>query len=494
MNKLTKKELQNPKRTMQELKNSIRGMQEIVDDPEVPDSVKEHIPDSIKEAKRLLAELEAAQQNEHKAATAKGPDKAVKRTIAKQKTKKVQTAAVQTIHAFLKKSKALRDKYKGTSAGSLETDAGIKAKKPGSRTSAAGNTYREYRANRTDINRKKYPYLEDGGAVEPGAGSEKEIIIPEELPAQSNNIDVFGYQTKHFTKDAAAAFNKAVEEIRKDEGQEGLYFHNTSTALKEYAQLVDEIFEIQVRASSGEPISSTTFISAIDKAIKGAIYNYKSGFYIDPAIARNAITNMSGLTVNRSSFADGGTIPFMADGTQVTLIGERLSADREKMENKDFYDSLMEHINDTGEVVSSTFAIANVKFSNGEVIPISKSYLSVSPKMERGGDTGDKNEIPYKVDPKYKWYAFDEKNQKIAARFKSRKEFNKHIEDLAKKNPAHNLVGYSGSYLKRIQFDASDKNNWAKEGKYLFGGVLYVRSPDNFNIAHGDYTNLDAVG
>lgn len=47
----------------------------------------------------------------------------------------------------------------------MELDAAIKAKKPGKRVSASGNVYYESRPNHSDENRKKKPFLEEGGEV-----------------------------------------------------------------------------------------------------------------------------------------------------------------------------------------------------------------------------------------------------------------------------------------------------------------------------------------
>lgn len=62
------------------------------------------------------------------------------------------------------------------SAESIELDSNIKAKKPGKRISASGNVYYEYSPNRSDVNRKKKPYLEMGGGVEKLTEQQKESI------------------------------------------------------------------------------------------------------------------------------------------------------------------------------------------------------------------------------------------------------------------------------------------------------------------------------
>lgn len=50
--------------------------------------------------------------------------------------------------------KAAPKKAAKRSAWAMSQDAAFKAKKPGRRTSASGNTYTETRANRSDVSRK----------------------------------------------------------------------------------------------------------------------------------------------------------------------------------------------------------------------------------------------------------------------------------------------------------------------------------------------------
>ena len=64
-----------------------------------------------------------------------------------------------------KQGKTVFDKY-SNSGIDIPRDAERKARPFGKRKSADGNTYYEYRANRADVNPKKFPRLEDGGAIE----------------------------------------------------------------------------------------------------------------------------------------------------------------------------------------------------------------------------------------------------------------------------------------------------------------------------------------
>jgi len=79
---------------------------------------------------------------------------ATKPAMAKKDTKLATKPTVK------KESKPKRSKF------AMSQDGQIKAKKPGWRTAANGNEYYEARPNRSDVNRKKKPYLKHGGPVE----------------------------------------------------------------------------------------------------------------------------------------------------------------------------------------------------------------------------------------------------------------------------------------------------------------------------------------
>jgi len=80
------------------------------------------------------------------------------------------------------------------SAESIELDSNIKAKKPGKRISASGNVYYEYSPNRSDVNRKKKPYLKDGGVVGGGLESKKIEIYGFEYFLNIKDSNKFEYK------------------------------------------------------------------------------------------------------------------------------------------------------------------------------------------------------------------------------------------------------------------------------------------------------------
>ena len=93
----------------------------------------------------------------------KAKDELAAATKAKRKPKaSVVQQTSQTIKDLLAKKEY--SVYKGAKVD-LQRDAGRPALKTGKRISKNGNTYYEYRANRVDVNPRRYPKLEKGGAL-----------------------------------------------------------------------------------------------------------------------------------------------------------------------------------------------------------------------------------------------------------------------------------------------------------------------------------------
>jgi len=95
--------------------------------------------------------------------------------INKEKGKAVKKANAQyeKLKAFLAANPAIektmvtygKKPNQGTRPLDIKRDAARIAKPKGKRVSSEGKTYYEYRANRTDSSRKRYPYLERGGEL-----------------------------------------------------------------------------------------------------------------------------------------------------------------------------------------------------------------------------------------------------------------------------------------------------------------------------------------
>lgn len=167
--------------TKKELIQSIKGMQDIIDDKEVPDNIKDSIRPSLAEAKKLLAGLEekkpAAKATGKKAAAM--PDLKPVPLTKKEKN---------SLKAIVQKSKELTDMYGGYSEAALQRDSKRGAKKPGSRTSDSGKTYREYRPNRSDV-KTGVPHLAKGGSTgKSGTFSIKKIKI--EIDGKSKSLTI----------------------------------------------------------------------------------------------------------------------------------------------------------------------------------------------------------------------------------------------------------------------------------------------------------------
>lgn len=153
------------------LQEKIKNMKTYLEDPDITAEQKESIRTSLKTAEKLLVELETPEPKQPSAAeiVAQAKHGQKKAKTVPVKTKQVKTTPVKPLSHKQQKtlSKIVADDekyaaYRGTSESDLRKDAARKAKKPGSRTSKTGHTYREYRSNRTDIT-SGAPHLAKGG-------------------------------------------------------------------------------------------------------------------------------------------------------------------------------------------------------------------------------------------------------------------------------------------------------------------------------------------
>lgn len=187
--------------TKEQLKSEISEMEAVLNDASTPNDVKDILREAIRTAKaelRGLERQEEAQKKEEKQLEAKAEgikkdmtkaktpeakkklsttlEKAKqqlskKKEEGKQKKKKAESKLSQQVakaKGILKKASAKSQKFNaGRSQDNLKRDSERKAKPIGYRTSANGNRYWEGRANRSDVDRRKMPYLEDGGLINP---------------------------------------------------------------------------------------------------------------------------------------------------------------------------------------------------------------------------------------------------------------------------------------------------------------------------------------
>jgi len=128
---------------------------------------------TIKELQEKIAKLEkginSKATNTNAKAKARLLVKKFKSDIAELKAKsKPTTSKVSKAKEISKEIKRKYSKSRPFGKSDIYQDAVRPAKRIGKRTSAEGNTYYEYRENRTDRKQppKKYPRLEDGGSID----------------------------------------------------------------------------------------------------------------------------------------------------------------------------------------------------------------------------------------------------------------------------------------------------------------------------------------
>ncbi len=283
----------------QELIDSIKEMEDVYNDADTPADIKNSLEPSIRNAKGQLKQLEQAEQQEQVTVTAEKkvaktapPKEKKKKAVAKKKAattvRKVEKRIekkLPAIRAVIRKANAALTKVKGRTARGREADASRKALPPGTRISKSGNEYREYRENRADVQRKKVPYLAQGGTID-------NTPVP-----TTHQVDVFGYRTKYLPQEVAAEFKKAVAAIDAEPDKEGLYFHNTSEALKEFANMIDTIF-LGLEAYNMKMVLAA--------ALYCGAYNYKSGMHVSVDVLVLAMTKA--LQEGGKSFGRGGIV------------------------------------------------------------------------------------------------------------------------------------------------------------------------------------------
>jgi len=160
-----------------ELKKEIAELEEQYNAADTPQNIKDMLKGPLENARKQLKDVEALIEKETPAAqpVVKKEErqteqiiKAAKKVVSKVKqAKKEKTGGKKqkkTLQQIIAGNKTLAKLYAGKSARALKADAGRKALKPGTRTSASGKEYREYRADRSDLSGRA-PYLAKGGGV-----------------------------------------------------------------------------------------------------------------------------------------------------------------------------------------------------------------------------------------------------------------------------------------------------------------------------------------
>lgn len=168
-------------------KKDIGEMQTTYKNPSTSPQVKEMLKESISRAQQQLANAEADYEKAKKQLTEKAKKQVSKKAGRKPKTIKIpvikapaaavkerskRKSVMDKINELLDKPAVNKFYKKSKSVPDLSKDAERKAKSPGARISASGNPYFESRPNRSDIHRRKFPYLEKGGPAQAAPQSE----------------------------------------------------------------------------------------------------------------------------------------------------------------------------------------------------------------------------------------------------------------------------------------------------------------------------------
>lgn len=517
-----------------ELIDSIKEMEDVYNDQDTPQDMKDSLAPSIKRAKELLSELEAAEKKEEtevkaekKAAKTASPAIKKVKAVAKKKAekkvravKKQATAKLPAFRAAIRKAQAALTKIKGRTKRGQEADASRKALPPGTRVSASGKTYREYRENRADVQRKKAPYLAEGGSV----GDEP----PTESPASVEQINVFGYQTQYLPQEVVAEFAKAITAVEGEPDKESIFYHNSMQALKAFAAMIDSAFL---------GLQAHNLKLAFSAALMSGVYNYKSGLHISAEVLTEAMVKV--WKANTKMFARGGRLksalnrdrayksdepweqayhrqtrpknpryaaeglfmdPFEADWSKpidgksytrdennylVATISDSETGNiynpedicyvnkREFYGHSDpFFNQFIEDIEqETGWKYDKDYKLDGVFFNPTDR---DKHLAATGKKLSRGGK--------FKINKDYEWFVYDADKKTIVAGNKYKEDANDVLKDFKEARPGRNLKLYSADHLKhKVKIDPYDSDNWSN---LAFLGMTLINGPDNTLIAN----------
>ena len=153
--------------------------------------------------------------------------------INKEKGKAVKKANVQyeKLKAFLAKNPSIektmvtygKKPNQGTRPLDVKRDAARIAKPKGKRVSSEGKTYYEYRANRTDSSRKRYPYLELGGKLFGAGYFAKGGYLPKGANYKSYTAKGENYEYRNFFGIEQSDFEKIVDVWHEHEKNHSQY-------------------------------------------------------------------------------------------------------------------------------------------------------------------------------------------------------------------------------------------------------------------------------
>jgi len=183
---------------------------------------------TIKELQEKIAKLEKGINSKATKPPAKAKARLLvnkfKKDIADIKAKEKPKATTSKVSKAKEISKEIKRKYSKSrpfGKSDIYQDAQRPAKPIGRRTSAEGNTYYEYRENRTDRKQppRKYPRLEDGGMMAKGGMTYSKIksqyLENEDENAHSENVVLLA---KHFGTESELKEAKRILQLHDKEG------------------------------------------------------------------------------------------------------------------------------------------------------------------------------------------------------------------------------------------------------------------------------------
>lgn len=258
---------------------------------------------------------------------AAGIAKNVQKSKAVKAVKKAKTRAAIILKNL---PKEIRDFNKGRKKHDVQLDADRPALPPGKRISASGNVYWENRADESDVSRKKYPYLENGGYMAKGGQfpakglkfSTPEIMVlkavySNKIDTLKNEIEFYEHgDTRWFDEQVQGNKQKKIRDLKKDieKVQEDIKFlneqgypfdFNYAYDSQKFLRELNDIFNIptiyrQLFDKENQPSHKQYYdaylkvYDTLDKFVEktyGEEYCYADGGTLDETLTRGEIEN-----------------------------------------------------------------------------------------------------------------------------------------------------------------------------------------------------------
>jgi len=396
----------------QQLENEIKELQDQFTDADTPQNIKDLLKGPLENARKQLADLEELEKKEKSsnpapAAVVKKEEQQTTKIIsaAKKVVKRVKAAVnkkpstaggKKSLKAIVKANKELAAIYGGKTEKELKSDAGKKAMRPGSRTSASGKEYREYRGNRSDISGRS-PYLAKGGTIK----SDDAIAINNAVKVLTSYRNTFDRNENMYRYT-----NEVIDEIKKNpfDGRTNFPVSMAISYLKEYRkktndrELINEISSAIEGLKGADKRNPGNPNSANPLYIGSKVYigKYRNKYFLID-IKSNERWSNSGVKTKEDAIADARANEFVLVSDKVVeWDGESQTTGGEPIFNPP----------------------ADVKFAAGGSIDMSRVQTEVYPPGT-GGIPGSR----WYAGIRYKGFVFD------SDYFDTEEEANKWVKD-----------------------------------------------------------------